>query len=32
MDYFPGKRKCTEKAKHVLKVLTDLLGHESHEV
>ncbi|XP_030646980.1 lisH domain-containing protein ARMC9, partial [Chanos chanos] len=27
-----GKRKCTEKAKHVLKVLTDLLGHENHEI
>ncbi|KAL6469545.1 hypothetical protein MHYP_G00230690 [Metynnis hypsauchen] len=28
----PGKRKCTERAKHVLKVLTDLLGHENHEI
>ncbi|XP_020780422.2 lisH domain-containing protein ARMC9 isoform X2 [Boleophthalmus pectinirostris] len=27
-----GKRKCAEKAKHVLKVLTDLLGHEKHEI
>ncbi|XP_066503345.1 lisH domain-containing protein ARMC9 isoform X2 [Hoplias malabaricus] len=27
-----GKRKCTERAKHVLKVLTDLLGHENHEI
>ncbi|XP_038147689.1 lisH domain-containing protein ARMC9 isoform X1 [Cyprinodon tularosa] len=27
-----GKRKCAENAKHVLKVLTDLLGHENHEV
>uniref|UniRef100_A0A8C6S5R7 LisH domain-containing protein ARMC9 n=1 Tax=Neogobius melanostomus TaxID=47308 RepID=A0A8C6S5R7_9GOBI len=27
-----GKRKCAEKAKHVLKVLTDLLGHENHEI
>lgn len=27
-----GKRKCAEKAKHALKVLTDLLGHESHEI
>uniref|UniRef100_A0A7N6AAL2 LisH domain-containing protein ARMC9 n=1 Tax=Anabas testudineus TaxID=64144 RepID=A0A7N6AAL2_ANATE len=26
-----GKRKCAENAKHVLKVLTDLLGHENHE-
>ncbi|KAF5909843.1 lisH domain-containing protein ARMC9 isoform X1, partial [Clarias magur] len=26
-----GKRKCAEKAKPVLKVLTDLLGHENHE-
>ncbi|KAL7867002.1 hypothetical protein AOLI_G00148160 [Acnodon oligacanthus] len=28
----PGKRACTERAKHVLKVLTDLLGHENHEI
>uniref|UniRef100_A0A3P9NMS0 LisH domain-containing protein ARMC9 n=1 Tax=Poecilia reticulata TaxID=8081 RepID=A0A3P9NMS0_POERE len=27
-----GKRKCAESAKHVLKVLTDLLGHENHEI
>lgn len=27
-----GKRKCAEKAKHVLKVLTDLLGHDNHEI
>ncbi|XP_061594464.1 lisH domain-containing protein ARMC9 isoform X2 [Cololabis saira] len=27
-----GKRKCAENAKQVLKVLTDLLGHESHEI
>uniref|UniRef100_A0A8C6Q5E3 LisH domain-containing protein ARMC9 n=1 Tax=Nothobranchius furzeri TaxID=105023 RepID=A0A8C6Q5E3_NOTFU len=27
-----GKRKCAEIAKHVLKVLTDLLGHENHEI
>uniref|UniRef100_A0A8D0B320 LisH domain-containing protein ARMC9 n=1 Tax=Sander lucioperca TaxID=283035 RepID=A0A8D0B320_SANLU len=27
-----GKRKCAETAKHVLKVLTDLLGHENHEI
>ncbi|XP_072516635.1 lisH domain-containing protein ARMC9 isoform X2 [Salminus brasiliensis] len=27
-----GKRTCTEKAKHVLKVLSDLLGHENHEI
>ncbi|KAI3368687.1 hypothetical protein L3Q82_025680, partial [Scortum barcoo] len=26
------KRKCAENAKHVLKVLTDLLGHENHEI
>uniref|UniRef100_A0A4W5PST3 Armadillo repeat containing 9 n=1 Tax=Hucho hucho TaxID=62062 RepID=A0A4W5PST3_9TELE len=26
-----GKRKCAENPKHVLKVLTDLLGHENHE-
>uniref|UniRef100_A0AAX7VFG6 LisH domain-containing protein ARMC9 n=1 Tax=Astatotilapia calliptera TaxID=8154 RepID=A0AAX7VFG6_ASTCA len=24
--------KCAENAKHVLKVLTDLLGHENHEI
>ncbi|XP_030583081.1 lisH domain-containing protein ARMC9 isoform X2 [Archocentrus centrarchus] len=27
-----GKKKCAENAKHVLKVLTDLLGHENHEI
>uniref|UniRef100_W5MBW3 LisH domain-containing protein ARMC9 n=1 Tax=Lepisosteus oculatus TaxID=7918 RepID=W5MBW3_LEPOC len=27
-----GKRKCAQNAKHVLKVLTDLLGHENHEI
>ncbi|KAM9848279.1 lisH domain-containing protein ARMC9 [Aulostomus maculatus] len=27
-----GKRKCAENAKHVLKVLTDLLGHEHQEI
>uniref|UniRef100_A0AAY4EXE2 LisH domain-containing protein ARMC9 n=1 Tax=Denticeps clupeoides TaxID=299321 RepID=A0AAY4EXE2_9TELE len=27
-----GKRKCAENPKHVLKVLTDLLGHENHEI
>uniref|UniRef100_A0AAZ3QN26 LisH domain-containing protein ARMC9 n=1 Tax=Oncorhynchus tshawytscha TaxID=74940 RepID=A0AAZ3QN26_ONCTS len=27
-----GKRKCAENPKYVLKVLTDLLGHENHEV
>ncbi|XP_037626409.1 lisH domain-containing protein ARMC9 isoform X1 [Sebastes umbrosus] len=27
-----GKRKCAENAKHVLKVLTDVLGHENHEI
>ncbi|KAF4083077.1 hypothetical protein AMELA_G00135920 [Ameiurus melas] len=27
-----GRRKCAEKAKHVLTVLTDLLGHENHEI
>ncbi|XP_072294752.1 lisH domain-containing protein ARMC9 isoform X2 [Eucyclogobius newberryi] len=27
-----GKRKCAEKAKNMLKVLTDLLGHEKHEI
>ncbi|XP_063057272.1 lisH domain-containing protein ARMC9 isoform X2 [Engraulis encrasicolus] len=27
-----GKRKCAANGKHVLKVLTDLLGHENHEI
>ncbi|XP_074490668.1 lisH domain-containing protein ARMC9 isoform X4 [Sebastes fasciatus] len=27
-----GKRKCAKNAKHVLKVLTDVLGHENHEI
>ncbi|XP_051550406.1 lisH domain-containing protein ARMC9 isoform X2 [Myxocyprinus asiaticus] len=27
-----GKKKCTEEAKQVLKVLTELLGHENHEI
>nr|XP_029490908.1 lisH domain-containing protein ARMC9 [Oncorhynchus nerka] len=27
-----GKRKCAENPKYVLKVLTDLLGHENHEI
>ncbi|XP_075878712.1 lisH domain-containing protein ARMC9 isoform X3 [Nelusetta ayraudi] len=27
-----GKRKCAEDTKHVLKVLTDLLGHENQEI
>ncbi|KAG9351184.1 hypothetical protein JZ751_025074 [Albula glossodonta] len=27
-----GKKKCAENAKHMLKVLSDLLGHENHEV
>uniref|UniRef100_A0A674MY74 LisH domain-containing protein ARMC9 n=1 Tax=Takifugu rubripes TaxID=31033 RepID=A0A674MY74_TAKRU len=27
-----GKWKCAENAKHVLKVLTDLLGHENHQI
>uniref|UniRef100_A0A8C3A1K9 LisH domain-containing protein ARMC9 n=1 Tax=Cyclopterus lumpus TaxID=8103 RepID=A0A8C3A1K9_CYCLU len=27
-----GKRKCAENARHVLKVLTDVLGHENHEI
>lgn len=27
-----GKRKCAENTKHVLKVLTDLLGHDNQEV
>ncbi|KAK7127168.1 hypothetical protein R3I94_018377 [Phoxinus phoxinus] len=27
-----GKEKCAEEAKHVLKVLTELLGHENHEI
>lgn len=28
----PGKRKCAENAQQVLKVLSDLLGHENQEV
>ncbi|KAK9519429.1 hypothetical protein VZT92_022160 [Zoarces viviparus] len=27
-----GKRKCAENARHVLKVLTDVLGHENHKI
>ncbi|XP_078420049.1 lisH domain-containing protein ARMC9 isoform X2 [Cetorhinus maximus] len=27
-----GKRKCVEDARRVLKVLSDLLGHENHEI
>ncbi|XP_029939872.1 lisH domain-containing protein ARMC9 isoform X2 [Salarias fasciatus] len=27
-----GRRKCAEDAKHVLKVLIDLLGHENHQI
>ncbi|XP_031715447.1 lisH domain-containing protein ARMC9 isoform X2 [Anarrhichthys ocellatus] len=27
-----GKRKCAENGRHVLKVLTDVLGHENHEI
>nr|XP_055073548.1 lisH domain-containing protein ARMC9 isoform X2 [Misgurnus anguillicaudatus] len=27
-----GKQKCAEEAKQVLKVLTELLGHENHEI
>ncbi|XP_060934243.1 lisH domain-containing protein ARMC9 [Limanda limanda] len=27
-----GKKKCAENAKHVLKVLTDLLGHENQRI
>ncbi|CAN9500969.1 unnamed protein product [Ophioblennius macclurei] len=27
-----GRRKCADDAKHVLKVLTDLLGHENHQI
>uniref|UniRef100_A0A9J8AMU0 LisH domain-containing protein ARMC9 n=1 Tax=Cyprinus carpio carpio TaxID=630221 RepID=A0A9J8AMU0_CYPCA len=27
-----GKKKCAEEAKHVLIVLTELLGHENHEI
>lgn len=29
---YTGKWKCAENAKHVLKVLTDLLGHENNQV
>ncbi|XP_064418261.1 lisH domain-containing protein ARMC9 [Latimeria chalumnae] len=27
-----GKKMCAKSAKHVLKVLSDLLGHENHEI
>nr|XP_033814066.1 lisH domain-containing protein ARMC9 isoform X2 [Geotrypetes seraphini] len=27
-----GKKVCTKDARHVLKVLADLLGHENHEI
>ncbi|KAM8875370.1 lisH domain-containing protein ARMC9 isoform 2-T2 [Spinachia spinachia] len=27
-----GKRKCAENGRRVLKVLTDVLGHENHEI
>ncbi|XP_033883898.2 lisH domain-containing protein ARMC9-like isoform X2 [Acipenser ruthenus] len=27
-----GKKKCAEHAAHVLKVLSDLLGHDNHEI
>ena len=27
-----GKRKCVENSQKILKVLTDLLGHENQEV
>ncbi|XP_056304173.1 lisH domain-containing protein ARMC9 isoform X1 [Danio aesculapii] len=27
-----GKKRCAEEAKYVLKVLTELLGHENHEI
>ncbi|KAA0712488.1 LisH domain-containing protein ARMC9 [Triplophysa tibetana] len=27
-----GKKKCAEEAEQVLKVLTELLGHENHEI
>ncbi|XP_077058664.1 lisH domain-containing protein ARMC9 isoform X1 [Siphateles boraxobius] len=27
-----GKEKCAGEAKHILKVLTELLGHENHEI
>ena len=29
---FAGKRKCIHNSAHVLKVLSDLLGHENQEV
>ena len=28
----PGKRKCIKDAAHILRVLSDLLGHENQEV
>ena len=27
-----GKKKCSDDASHILRVLSDLLGHENHEV
>ena len=32
MNYVPGKRKCTENSPEILKVLSDLMGHENQEV
>lgn len=30
--FSPGKQKCGEDASHILRVLSDLLGHENQEV
>ena len=30
--FLPGKQKCSSDASHILRVLSDLLGHENHEV
>lgn len=30
--HITGKQKCAEEVEQVLKVLTELLGHENHEV
>jgi hypothetical protein len=32
-DFFSlGKQKCADDASHILRVLSDLLGHENQEV
>ena len=32
INYVSGKRKCTENSPEILKVLSDLMGHENQEV